>query len=61
MVSDGTKIQPYIKAAVNALKNLALSGIDDESLEIAKKFVLVNNFFFYIKKKKKFVLKINFN
>lgn len=52
LVSEGTKIQPYVKAAVDALKNLASSGIDDEILEIAKKFVQVffcKNIFFFFK------------
>jgi len=42
LVADGDKIGPLVKAAVSGLKELAASGVDADTLSIAKKLAEVN-------------------
>jgi len=44
LAADGEKIGPLVKAAVAGLKELASSGVDAETLSIAKKFAEVKTF-----------------
>lgn len=42
LVADGARIEPYVRAAVSALKQLGSSGPSQEDLEVAKKLSAAN-------------------